>query len=211
MNQVRFNDHIQFSIEHPMDESMLLGEYDAADDLTTRAKKLHDAAQKFESDTAFAVAARARVVTQIAIAQFIEKNVFASMKLNDNQTWLQLGVTTYITAKYTPRLTGVDAKQLLADLIYERPGSDPKADALDLLDLPDLGQLLPQYRQNWINAARRKSTLAIEDLVAQGGDDSIKKALAAVKKNPPKDGPSMVSLITGASGVNLLPDLKPKR
>ena len=80
----------------------------------------------------------------------------ASMKLSDSQTWLQLGVTTYLTAKYTPRLTRVDAKQLLADLIFERPGANPKADSLDLLDLPDLNQLLPQYHQAWINAARRK-------------------------------------------------------
>ncbi len=211
MDQIRFDDRITYSIDYPMDEILMLAAYEATDDLATRSKKLREAAEKFESESAYSIAARGRVVTQIAIAQFIEKEVFAPMKLRDDQSWLQLGTTTDLAAKYAPLLIGGDAQQLLSDLIYERPNAEPSAASIDMLNLPDLGQLLPQYRQPYINAARRKSTLAFMKLIEKGGPDAIHKALEAVRKNPPKDGPGMVALITGATGVDLTQDLRNKR
>lgn len=210
MDQIKVDDRIFFSVDQPMDETLLLANYDPTDDLAARTKKVREAAEKFESETAFSVAARSRVITQATIAQFVETEVFTPMQLKDDQSWLLLGVTTSMAAKYTPMLTGADPKQMLEDLIFERPEASPTADSLDMLKLPPLNQLLPQYRQPYINAARRKSTLAIQKLAEKGGPEAIRKALNAVRKNPPKDGPSMVALVAGATDVDLGPELGKK-
>jgi len=210
MDQIKVDDRIFFSVDQPMDETLLMANYEPTDDLPARTKKVREAAEKFESETAFSVAARSRVITQAAIAQFVETEVFTPLKLHDDQSWLLLGVTTYMAAKYTPMLTGADPKQMLSDLIYERADADPKADGLDMMKLPPLNQLLPQYRQPYINAARRKSTLAVQKLADKGGAEAIRKALNAVKKNPPKDGPGMVALVAGATDVDLGPELGKK-
>ncbi len=210
MGQIRVDDRMNLSIDQPMDEMLLVATYEPADDVAARAKKVHEAVEKFESETAFSVAARSRVVSQVAIAMFIESEVFAPLKFRDDQSWLMLGVTTHMAAKYTPMLTGADPKQMLADMIFERPDADPKADSIDMMKLPPLDQVQPYFRQAFINAARRKATLAIEKLVAKGGEDSIRKALNAVKKNTPKDGQSMVSLVAGATDVDLTAELGKK-
>ena len=211
MDQVRFDDRIMFSIETAMDESLLLANYEAKDDLPARMKKLREAEERFESDSAFSVAARGRVITQGNFMQFVEKEVFTPMKLRDDQTWLQLGIVTQITAKYAPMLTGVDSKKLLADLIYEHPNAEPKADKMNLLKLPDLSVIQPQYRPAFIGAARRKSTLAIQQLVDKAGPDAIRKTLDAVRKTPPADGKALVALINTATAVDVQPMLEPAK
>jgi len=211
MDQIRFDDRVTLSTDGPLDETLLLSIYDPTSDLAARTKLVRSAAEQFESETAFSVAARSRGVTQVSIAQFIEKNVFVPLKLRDDQSWLQLGTVTLLAAKYAPMLTGADPKQMLADLIYERPDAEPSAARIDMLDLPDLNQLQPRYRMAWINAARRKSTLAVQQLVEKAGSGAIKKVLASIKKNQPKDGASMIALITGVTDVDLSDSLRLKR
>lgn len=211
MDQIRFDDRLTLSTDGPLDETLMLAVYDPTSDLAGRSKALRDQVERFESETAFSIAARSRVITQVAIAQFIEKNAFAPLKLRDDQSWLQLGATTFLTAKYAPLLTGSDSKQMLADLIYERPDADPNAAGIDMLDLPDLSVLQPRYRLAWINAARRKSTLAVAQLAEKGGPGVIKKAIASIKKNAPKDGASTIALIAGATDVDLTELLRIKR
>lgn len=210
MDKIRVDDRMMLSVDQPMDETLLVANYEPADDVAARTKKIREAVEKFESETAFSIAARSRVITQVALAQIIESEVFTPMKLRDDQSWLMLGVTTYMAAKYTPMLTGADPKQMLADLIFERPDAEPKADSLDMMKLLPLDQIQPFYRAAMINAARRKSALAIQTLVEKGGPNAIRKAVSAVRKNAPKDGPSLVTLVAGATDVDLSAELARK-
>lgn len=209
IDRLSFDETVRLSTDGPFDEALMNALYDPTDNPTKRIKKLRDAAGKFESDVAFSVAGRARVVVQVTLAQFVEQQVFRDLKLRDDQSWLQMGICTLFAAKYAPMLTGTDPQQTLADMIYERQDAAIKSNEINLLELPDLGQILPEFQRPYIEAARRKSTLSVQKLIEKGGPEAIKKALATIKKNPPKDGQSLVMLVAGATDVDLSKELRP--
>jgi len=65
VDQIKVDDRIFFSLDQPMDETLLLANYEPTEDLAARTKKVREAAEKFESETAFSVARNARASTGI--------------------------------------------------------------------------------------------------------------------------------------------------
>lgn len=208
MDKLKWDERVHLRLDDQMDEVLLQATFEAVDAPATRIKKLREAAEKFEADVLVATSVRARKLVHESLARFAEREVFRPLKLRDDQSWLQLGIVNYLAGKYSPLMTGTDPKQAMADLVFERPDTPVKSDDLDMLDLPRLSDINPQYQYFWIEAARRKSTLAILTLVEQGQAEAIRKALMAVKKDPPKDGQELISRVADATGVELSKQLR---
>jgi hypothetical protein len=208
MDQLKWDERLMLSLDQPMDEALFHCTYEPIDPPAVRIKKLRDAAEKFESDVAYSTAGRARVVVQVTLAQFMEKDVFAPLKLRDDQSWLQLGSVTWMAAKYSPMLTGTDPQQTLSDMIFENENAPVKAIGINLLELPSLKDLNPVYVRPYIEAARRKSTMVIQSLVSQK-PEAIRDILMSVKKDPPKDGTELVTRVAATTGVDVTKLLKP--
>jgi hypothetical protein len=208
MDKLKWDERIQLRLDEPMDEALLQATFDAVDPPEKRIKKLREAAEKFEADVAVATSVRARKLVHECLARFAEQEVFQPLNLRDDQVWLQLGVVNYLAGKYSPMMTGTDPRQAMADLLFERPDAPVKSDEMDLLALEKLSNITPQYQYFYVEAARRKSTQAVMALVDQGKAEAIRKALVAVKKDPPKDGIELVSRVAAATGVELSKQLR---
>jgi hypothetical protein len=129
--------------------------------------------------------------------------------LKADQAWLALGVTGFLAARYSAPIIGVQQDELIAAMTADRRRNTIRAATIDLLHPTPASNLREQYVPLYLDAMRRKSTLVVQDWVAQAGDDAIPKTLAALRQTKPADGPALLKLIQQTTGVDLSQNLAP--
>lgn len=207
-DEVMINTGMRLSVDSPMDDMLLPALFldDAPAD--SRAAILARIVQGTERMIADEIARRAQVGMQVAFITFAIDEVFRPMGLKTGQDWLGVGVSGFLSAKYTAKVTGASQAGILEQMTAESPRVPIKAAGVDLIHPTDLNVLREQAIPFYLDAVRRKSTAAAMYWLEKAGPDALPKVLAAMRKQLPPDGEGLIDLIKRETGVDLTEHVK---
>jgi hypothetical protein len=130
------------------------------------------------------------------------------LALKPDQTWFGVGVANVLSAKYAAPIYDMKREQLVQSITLDNPGNPLRAGMIDLLKPADLQTMRQEAIPAYFDTVRRKSSVAIQNLIDRGGGDAaLGKAFAAIRAKKPADGPALVKVIQEATGVDLTPFL----
>lgn len=202
-----YSDNVMVSIDKEMDDNVLPAFYVEKDTPEQRIEKLSEGIHKLDNQLVTLIAGQSQPAVYNLIAQYIGETYFEPLKLRRDQLWVGLGITTYLTSKYTSAITGVSKQTILNGMTVENPRYPVSAKGIDLTRPLEESAMkkpaVPHYNQ----AMRRKATLAIMKMVEQGGETTIPTLMLALKNRPPADGPSLVKLVSETTKVDLSKEL----
>lgn len=209
-DDVNFSPDLRLSDERPMDDMVMPVIY--APDATPEAKRkvLEQMMQRNEASVVDAFSRRSQLIAQLALIEFIQKQALDPLKLKDDQQWLGLGMQAVLSARYMHDLLGISEEDLLARMTRDDPRNPIRPDAVDLLHPADRAQMKREWVPLYGDAYRVKSARVVRNWSAKCGESAVATTLAAMRANPPADGPALIKLISVTTGVDLTSEVKAK-
>jgi len=202
-NDVTFNMSINFNIDGPVDDTVFPVLYTADETDEQKAAKLIDTIQVAEKDITDLISNRSQFLTQMAFVQFINDLVMNPLELPTDEAWIGLGISGYLSARYSSPILDTPVETLLEAMTFEHPRNPVKVATVDLLHPTPASELRERIVPIYLDAMRRKSTSVVAQWVAEAGEEAIPKTLAAIRANKPADGAALVKLIQETTGVDL--------
>jgi hypothetical protein len=207
---VQFVPRLELSMDREMDEYLVPSIYPATALPDQRKQMLSQIVDRTEQGLAGTISGRAQGFVHTATMDFIGRTIFAPLKLRPDQEWFSMGVSSTLAAKYLAMVEKIDFKQLIARMTRENPTNPISPRTIDLAHPVDPKDLRREAMPLYVDAMGKKAMVVAGKIIEQGGPDAIKKILAAMRKQMPKDGDELVKLIKDASGVDVSEDVKAK-
>jgi hypothetical protein len=205
--EVVFSGQVDVSLDRAAEPILLPTLYAPSTSAEQRAQGLAASVSKAEADTALALSRACQELALASLPRLLGKGVFDPMDLEPGQLWLALGVTGILTAEYAAPLAGVSPEQVLSAMSAEPEGAFVSSAGIDLLHPADVAQLRRERVPAYLDAMRRKSIIAVQELTGRAGRGAIPKVLTAVRTEKPADGAALVQIITRETGLDLGPAL----
>jgi hypothetical protein len=209
-DDVIFNPDLRLTDDRPMDDMIMPVIYPPESTAEQRRKALEQTMRYNEAAVVDAFSRRAQLITQLSIIEFIQKQALEPLKLKDDQQWMGLGMQAVLSVKYMHDLLGVAQNDLLDRMTRDDPRNPVRPDAIDLLKPADRGQMKREWVPLYGDAFRVKSARVVRAWSDKCGESAVATTLAAMRKNPPADGPALLKLISVTTGVDLTNDVKAK-
>jgi len=202
-NSAAFDDSVPFSIDKPMDDTVLPAFYNEKDAADVRAKNLAAGLQNFDANLAANAIRQANPTVFNLFVQFIQEKQMDPLKLKRDQSWLSMGVSNFLAAKYTSVVTGVEKNRMLAELTSEPNLFPVSARSIDLVKPVDEASMKAQLVPYYTVSMQRKATAVVAVWVDQAGEAGIPRTLTALRAKMPADGAALVKTIQEATGADL--------
>jgi hypothetical protein len=202
-NAAAVDDSLPFSIDKPMDDTILPAFYNDKDAPDVRAKNLAAGLQNMDANIAANVARQAPSNIFNLFVAFIQEKQIDPLKLKLDQSWLGSGVANFLAAKYTAVVTGVEKNSLLSQLTSEPNVFPVSARSVDLAHPLDEASMKPAIVPYYKVSMQRKATAVVAVWVDQAGEAAIPRTLAAMRAKMPADGAALVKLIQETTGADL--------
>jgi hypothetical protein len=202
-NAAAFDDNLPFSIEKPMDDTVLPAFYNPADAADVRGKVLAAGIQNLDTRLGAIVAGQANPSVFNLFVQFIQEKQMDPLKLRRDQSWLGMGVSNFLATKYTSVVTTVPKDNMIRELITEPNLFPVSARTIDLVHPLEESQMKPIAVPYYAVSMQRKATAVVAVWVEQAGEAAIPRTLTALRAKMPADGTAMVKVIQDATGADL--------
>jgi len=193
---------VTLDTEKPMDDIILPIIFADGATADQKVETIGRVVRSSEHNIQSQVAARAQVVIQLTIADFINDEAIVPLKLQPDQQWFRFGVCSVLSAKYLSQISGTPLSDIIARMTNEPEGTQVKAATVDLIHPVNAADLRDDVVPYYIEAMRRKSTLVIWNWT-RGEGALLGKALDALRKTPAADGRALVQTIKQATGTDL--------
>lgn len=207
-DDVHFTPDLRLSDDRPMDDMVMPVLYKPEQSPAERQKSLAAVMQSNEAAVVTAFSRRCQLVAQLAIIDFIQKQAIEPLKLKDDQQWLGLGMQAVLSAKYLRDLLGVSEHELLDRMTRDNTSNPIRPEAVDLLKPANRDDMRPEWVPLYGDSFRVKSARVVRAWSDRCGESAIATTLAAMRKNPPADGPALLKLIQVTTGVDLTNDVR---
>jgi hypothetical protein len=202
-NAAAFDDTLPFSIDKPMDDTVLPAFYNDKDTPEVRAKNLSAGLQNFDANLMANAARQANPAVFNLFVQFIQEKQIDPLKLKRDQSWLGSGIANFLAAKYTSVVTGVEKNRMVAELTSEPNLFPVSARSVDLVKPMDEASIKPAMVPYYAVSMQRKATAVVAVWVDQAGEAAIPRTLTALRAKMAADGPALVKVIQEATGADL--------
>jgi hypothetical protein len=202
-NAAVFDDSIPFSIDKPMDDTVLPAFYADTVAVEQRVKNLSAGVQALDANIAANVARQANPTVFNLFVQFIQERHMDPLKLRRDQSWLAMGVSNFLATKYASVVTTVPKDQMVRELISEPQLFPVSARSIDLTRPVDEAAMKKELVPYYTVSMQRKATAVVAVWVDTAGEAAIPRTLTALRAKPPADGPALVKLIQDATGADL--------
>jgi hypothetical protein len=202
-NAAAFDDSLPFSIDKPMDETILPAFYSDKDGTEVRAKNLAAGLQNLDATLAANAARQANPAVFNLFVQFIQEKQMDPLKLKRDQSWLGMGLSNFLAAKYTSVVTNVAKDRMIAELTTEPNLFPVSARSIDLVHPVDESSMKPAAVPYYTVSMQRKATAVVAVWVNQAGEAAIPRTLTALRAKMPADGAALVKTIQEATGADL--------
>jgi hypothetical protein len=126
------------------------------------------------------------------------------LKLKRDQSWLAMGVSNFLGAKYTSVVTTVPKDQMLRELTSEPQLFPVSARSIDLTRPLDEGSMKKEALPYYTVSMQRKATAVVAVWVDTAGEAAIPRTLTALRSKPAADGVALVKVIQDATGADLM-------
>lgn len=184
--------------------------YAADETPDARQRRIIEEIRGTEGGILDAVSRETLAMTTVGFVELVSSQALTALNLKPDQEWLGVGIAGVLAAIYVADLSGMSAEQLLDGLTQENRGNPIRPATIDLLRPMNLNELRPQMLGAYVDAYRRRAMQAVRVLYDRGGEGAIPKVIAAIRANPPADGPALVTLIQQTTGVDLTDSLRAK-
>ncbi|MDB5323127.1 MAG: hypothetical protein JWN40_4758 [Phycisphaerales bacterium] len=202
-NAAAVDDSLPYSIDKPMDDTILPAFYNDKDAADVRAKNLAAGLQNFDANLAANGARQANPAVFNLFVGFIQEKQIDPLKLKRDQSWLGSGVANFLAAKYTAVVTGVDKNRMLQELTSEPNLFPVSARSVDLAHPLDEASMKASVVPYYTVSMQRKATAVVAVWVDQAGEAAIPRTLTALRAKMPADGAALVKVIQDVTGADL--------
>jgi hypothetical protein len=202
-NAAAFDDSLPFSIDKPMDETILPAFYSDKDGTEVRAKNLAAGLQNLDANLAANAARQANPAVFNLFVQFIQEKQMDPLKLKRDQSWLGMGLSNFLAAKYTSVVTNASKDRMLAELTSEPNLFPVSARSIDLVHPLEESAMKPVAVPYYTVSMQRKATAVVAAWINQAGEAAIPRTLTALRTKMPADGTALVKTIQEATGADL--------
>jgi hypothetical protein len=198
-----FDTSISFSIDRPMDDTVLPEQYTQATPIPDRVKGLAAEVGQLDDLVARKIADQVTPATFTLFAQFIRERHLDPLKLRRDQQWLAMGISNLLAVKYTNTVTGAPRNDMLRSLASEPANFPVSARSIDLTHPADEASMRAELAPYYAQSMQKKSLAVVAYWVEQAGEAAIPKTLTALRKGVPADAAGLVKLVQQASGTDL--------
>lgn len=205
-NDVSYSTRVNLAMDERGDTVVALL-YDPQVAADARQQRIMQEIRTTEAGILNAVSREALAMSTVALVELVSAQLTSGLTLKPDQEWFGVGASGVLAGQYVAELSGISSEQILDGLSQENPGNPIRPSTIDLLHPMSLGDLRPQATGAYLDAYRRRAMQVVRSLAAKGGEGAIAKVLAAMRQNPPADGPALVRLIQQATGVDLSKEL----
>jgi hypothetical protein len=202
-NAAAVDDSLPFSIDKPMDDTILPAFYNDKDAPDVRAKNLAAGLQNMDANLAANGARQAPSAIFNLFVTFIQEKQIDPLKLKLDQSWLGSGVANFLAAKYTAVVTGAEKNSILQQLTSEPNVFPVSARSVDLAHPLDEASMKPAIVPYYKVSMQRKATAVVAVWVDQAGEAAIPRTLTAMRAKMPADGAALVKMIQETTGADL--------
>jgi hypothetical protein len=202
-NAAAVDDSLPFTIDKPMDDTILPAFYNDKDAADVRAKNLAAGLQNMDAQLVANGARQAPSSIFNLFVSFIQEKQIDPLKLKLDQSWLGSGVANFLAAKYTAVVTGVEKNSILAQLTSEPNVFPVSARSVDLAHPLDEASMKPAIVPYYKVSMQRKATAVVAVWVDQAGEAAIPRTLTAMRAKMPADGAALVKMIQETTGADL--------
>jgi hypothetical protein len=202
-NAAAVDDSLPFSIDKPMDDTILPAFYNDKDAADVRGKNLAAGLQNMDAQLLANGARQAPSAIFNLFVAFIQEKQIDPLKLKLDQSWLGSGVANFLAAKYTAVVTGVEKNSILAQLTSEPNVFPVSARSVDLAHPLDEASMKPAIVPYYKVSMQRKATAVVAVWVDQAGEAAIPRTLTAMRAKMPADGAALAKLIQETTGADL--------
>jgi hypothetical protein len=178
---------------------------------------LSEVVQRMETNIAATVADKAPETLYSGFQAFVYEEGIAKLHLRLDEQWFNLGVTEVLSCKYVGELWDVPYAQLVGQRSQQL---DPRINPVPLANVDALHPMAmqdiqPERQAFYVDALRRKSTAAVNQLVINGHEEAIGQVIAKLRLTAPTSGPAtqpadgagLVDMIKTLTGVDLTANL----
>jgi hypothetical protein len=198
-----FDTSISFSIDRPMDDTVLPEQYAEATPVADRVKGLAAEIGQLDEIVARKIAEQVTPVTFSLFAQFLNERHLDPLKLRRDQQWLAMGISNLLAVKYASVVTGAPRDEMLRSLATEPANFPVSARSIDLTKPTDEASMRRELVPFYTQSMNRKSLAVVAYWVEQAGEAAIPKTLTALRKGVPADAAGLVKLVHEASGTDV--------
>jgi hypothetical protein len=202
-NAAAFDDSLPFSIDKPMDDTVLPAFYSDKDAAEVRTKNLAAGLQNLEATLAANAARQANPAVFNLFVQFIQEKQMDPLKLKRDQSWLGMGLSNFLAAKYTSVVTNVAKDRMLAELTSEPNLFPVSARSIDLVHPLEESAMKPVAVPYYTVSMQRKATAVVAVWINTAGEAAIPRTLTALRAKMPADGAALVKTIQEVTGADL--------
>lgn len=202
-NAAAVDSSLPFSIDKPMDDTILPAFYNDKDAADVRAKNLAAGLQNMDAQLVANGARQAPSSIFNLFVTFIQEKQIDPLKLKLDQSWLGSGVANFLAAKYTAVVTGVEKNNILQQLTSEPDVFPVSARSVDLAHPLDEASMKPAIVPYYKVSMQRKATAVVAVWVDQAGEAAVPRTLTAMRAKMPADGAALVKLIQETTGADL--------
>lgn len=188
-------------------DALVPAAFEPKDAVEKRIEKLANELAVVDSDLLEAKGRRGEYLVQVGLIGLVGNDVLSKLELKPDQEWLLAGATGVLTAKYMSHLTGIPRRMIVKAMSSENPRG-LRTSSLDLLHPIDKQNLRREALLPYMDAFRRKSVRAVDDLLLRHGDEVLPKILAAIREKKPATGIDLVKLVQEISGTDPTPMLQ---
>jgi hypothetical protein len=203
-NAAVFDDNIAYTIEKPMDDIVLPAFYVDTMPIEQRVKNMSAGVQNLDANLAGLAARQANPAVFNLFTTFIQEKHMEPLKLKRDQSWLGMGVSNFLGAKYTSVVTTVPKDQMLRELTSEPQLFPVSARSIDLTKPLDEGSMKKEALPYYTVSMQRKATAVVAVWVDTAGEAAIPRTLTALRGKPAADGVALVKVIQDATGADLM-------
>jgi hypothetical protein len=202
--------HLDLALDRPGDDTLFPVFFDPSSPQADRIKKINSAIRSDESAAAASVSDRSLALVQSRLAALAADVLNPIVKPQPDQQWFYVGLVSDCSARWIALITGSDADAMIHILARPDRYNPVRAAALDLLHPPELKNLRPGAVQPYEDAFRRRALALFDDWLRQSGPQGLHKTIAALRANPPADGPALLKTIKDVTKIDLTPALAPQ-
>lgn len=201
---------LDLAVDRQSDDTIYPVLFDAKFDTPSLAKEINAHIRQDESAIAASMSVRGMSSMQVQLSEVLQREAADALHATPDQQWFYIGLVGNLPTRWMAFLTGGDPDSLLYGLEAPNPKNPVRAAGLDLLHPMALSSIQPAGLPLYEDAVRRRSTWIVDQWIRKAGLDGVHKTMAALRANPPTDGPALVKTIKDTTSFDAAPMLAPQ-
>ncbi|MGF1633228.1 MAG: hypothetical protein ACFCVE_05205 [Phycisphaerae bacterium] len=203
LNDFAYDPGFNFDLENPGQTVLVPVLYDAAADAAAKAGQLTEVAQNVRETSVRTLSSQTQLGVLNYFSRLVAAEGFNELGLARDQSWFAVGVSGVLGAQAAAEVTGISQNDLVRALVIEPQNAPIKAQQINLMVVPEDGQLEPRVVPLYLQAFRRKAIGVTAGILQQAPENALAEVMTQLRQEKPADGEALLALLEEKTGVTL--------